>query len=343
MRDGTIEKKKEEQIYLFGVLLSCYSYEIQLAICSSVLFFCFITFSYIQELVLSEQDFPFPWFVTLLQFVFYAVFAAVHRFVAGEPILEKQGSWLSYAVLCGTFVLARGPGNLCLKYIDFTTKILFQSSKVIPVMIIGVLLLNKRYLMVEYLATLSAIAGLFLFSLADSKSSSTTLSLLGIALSCCDMLGLALKSNLQEKLMSGTKASKLEVAFYCNLVGIPVVVPIMLLSGEFPTALTYSSQQPYFYLLMTLCFLFGYCGSICTLTLIKISDALVASMIGSARKVITIFLSFFLFFSKPFTLFHFVGSALFFGGLATHIGIKRLKAKRNEQERRASEAKLKPN
>jgi hypothetical protein len=169
-------------------------------------------------------------------------------------------------------------------------------------MIIGVLLLNKRYLMVEYLATMSAIAGLFLFSLADSKSSSTSLSLLGIgpallspivmvlltrlpnppaslALSCCDMLGLALKSNLQEKLMSGTKASKLEVvrprtsrfllqhliaglmrgvsiwvggkAFYCNLVGIPVIVPIMLLSGEFPTALTYSSQQPYFYFLMT--------------------------------------------------------------------------------------------
>jgi hypothetical protein len=35
----------------------------------------------------------------------------------------NRGSWLSYAVLCGTFVLARGPGNLCLKYIDFTTKV----------------------------------------------------------------------------------------------------------------------------------------------------------------------------------------------------------------------------
>jgi len=49
-------------------------------------------------------------------------------------------------------------------------------------------------------------------------------------------------------------------------------------------------------------------------------------MIGSTRKVITIFLSF-LFFSKLFTLYHLFGSALFFGGLAIHIGIKRWKAK----------------
>lgn len=129
-----------------------------------------------------------------------------------------RGSWTSYMVLCATIVLARGPGNICLQYIDFTTKvglvvvapppnlatsngghvvainrlalffppllgggqILFQSSKVIPVMIVGVLLLKKRYMMVEYVATASAIMGLVLFSIADSKSSSSSLSLLGI-------------------------------------------------------------------------------------------------------------------------------------------------------------------
>jgi len=32
-----------------------------------------------------------------------------------------------------------------------------------------------------------------------------------VALACCDVLGLALKSNLQEKLMQGTEAPKLEV------------------------------------------------------------------------------------------------------------------------------------
>ncbi len=71
-------------------------------------------------------------------------------------------------------------------------------------------------------------------------------------------------------------------------------------------------------------YLLGYFGSICTLTLIKISDALVASMVGSARKVLTVVLSF-IFFAKPFTFPHLLGASFFFAGLAGHILVKRRK------------------
>ncbi len=58
-------------------------------------------------------------------------------------------------------------------------KVLFQSSKVVAVMVIGAVLFKKRYMPIEYVATLSAIVGLILFSKADNKSSSTsTLNLL---------------------------------------------------------------------------------------------------------------------------------------------------------------------
>ncbi len=41
-------------------------------------------------------------------------------------------------------------------------------------MVIGAVLFKKRYMPIEYVATLSAIVGLILFSKADNKSSSSS-------------------------------------------------------------------------------------------------------------------------------------------------------------------------
>jgi len=45
--------------------------------------------------------------------------------------------------------------------------------------------------------------------------------------------------------------SSCEQAFYCNLVGIPVVLLFTIITGELPGVLSYSSQNPNFLFLMT--------------------------------------------------------------------------------------------
>jgi len=57
-------------------------------------------------------------------------------------------------------------------------QVLFQSSKPIPVMVLGIILLGKRYNVLQYIATAFLLAGLILFSGADAATS-TTFSLFG--------------------------------------------------------------------------------------------------------------------------------------------------------------------
>lgn len=68
-------------------------------------------------------------------------------------------------------------------------QVLFQSSRPVPVMLVGIALLKKRYTLLEYLATFLLIVGLVLFSKADAATSAT-FSMFGassILIACCNL------------------------------------------------------------------------------------------------------------------------------------------------------------
>jgi hypothetical protein len=54
-----------------------------------------------------------------------------------------RGPLRDYLVLSSVVFMGRFMGVASLHYIDFTTRVLFQSSKLIPTMLVGLLYLKK--------------------------------------------------------------------------------------------------------------------------------------------------------------------------------------------------------
>ncbi|EFC42916.1 predicted protein [Naegleria gruberi] len=66
-----------------------------------------------------------------------------------------------YFILGSCMVIGMGLGNQSLAYLNYPTKVLFKSSKLLITMFVGVLLLRKRYKTLDYLASIFLLLGLF--------------------------------------------------------------------------------------------------------------------------------------------------------------------------------------
>lgn len=108
--------------------------------------------------------------------------------------------------------------------------------------------------------------------------------------------------NVQEKAMRENKAPNHEVVFYSYGIGFLYLLAIMILTGDFFTGTQFCIENPvetYGY-----AFVFsitGYLGIQIVLTLVRTVGAPMAALVTTARKAVTIFLSFIL-FTKPFSL-----------------------------------------
>lgn len=108
--------------------------------------------------------------------------------------------------------------------------------------------------------------------------------------------------NVQEKAMRENKAPNHEVVFYSYGIGFLYLLVIMMLTGDFFTGTQFCIENPvetYGY-----AFVFsitGYLGIQIVLTLVRTVGAPMAALVTTARKAVTIFLSFIL-FTKPFSL-----------------------------------------
>ncbi len=54
-----------------------------------------------------------------------------------------------------------------LSYLTYPTRVMFKSSKVIPVMLASVVIAGRRYSVGEYMAALLLVVGITMFTLAD--------------------------------------------------------------------------------------------------------------------------------------------------------------------------------
>lgn len=71
--------------------------------------------------------------------------------------------------------------NLSLNYVNYATRIIVKSCKVLPVMLIRVLIQGKRHTALEYWAALLLVTGISLFTLGD-KDGYPEFSIVGLLL-----------------------------------------------------------------------------------------------------------------------------------------------------------------
>ncbi|KAH0540647.1 adenosine 3'-phospho 5'-phosphosulfate transporter 2 [Cotesia glomerata] len=267
--------------------------------CSIGVFFFYIIYGYLQELIFSLEGFrEYGWYLTLIQFAYYTVFGILESKLRG---VTRRIPLSTYIILAFLTLGTMGFSNSSLGYLNYPTQVIFKSCKLIPVLIGGILIQGKQYGLLDFVAAGFLCAGLVLFTLADSMIS-PRFSIIGVMMISSALLCDAIIGNVQEKAMRQYKATNTEIVLYSYSIGFLYLFIILFTTGQLTKGVTFCADYPietYGY-----AFLFsisGYLGIQMVLTLVQTSGAFVAATVTTCRKAVTITLSF-IFFYKPFTM-----------------------------------------
>lgn len=304
------------------------SYPSQVAIVGVGVFFFFLSYGVLQEMMFSKAKFPYKGFAVTVQMTLYFSASSFHRYFTRDPskgatnsFFSRKGSWHWYGALAVVLLLGRVLGSLSLGHMDYTIKVMLDSSRVIPVMATAYLISGKTFTLSQYAASALLATGLSGFSLAHRSSPNSFVSSYGVFLGCSMVFAMSFKSNIQEKLMKVEGAASLEVSQYGNLTGAMLMAGLSFATGELLNGAILCMEKPELLAQLMLAYSVGYCGSYSSLCFIRLTNALTGSICTAVRNMLQIVLSFAL-FGKTFSMGHAISAAVFFAGVAVHIAEK---------------------
>uniref|UniRef100_A0A8D8S654 Adenosine 3'-phospho 5'-phosphosulfate transporter 2 n=1 Tax=Cacopsylla melanoneura TaxID=428564 RepID=A0A8D8S654_9HEMI len=162
-------KNERDRVEVLWMDIGHFSKTTQFVICCVAVFCIFLIYGYMQELIFTVEGFkPYGWYLTLVQFGLYTIFGYV------ESVFTSQVRKIPLKVYCLLAVLTLGTmgfSNSSLEYLNYPTQVIFKCCKLIPVLVGGVLIQNKKFSNMEFIAALSMCLGLIAFTLADVKVS----------------------------------------------------------------------------------------------------------------------------------------------------------------------------
>ena len=83
----------------------------------------------------------------------------------GLDLIAQDYMVLSLLTLGGMYLT-----NWALNYLNYATRIMFKSSKVVPTMIVGTFIQGRRYTIAEYAAAGVLVLGIILFTIGDKEA-----------------------------------------------------------------------------------------------------------------------------------------------------------------------------
>ena len=175
--------------------------------------------------------------VTLVTTLVYGVLAFLERVKAGEHFVRK-GAWRDYFVLAALTSSGMYATNAALRYLNYTTRIVAKSSKVIPTMIIGTVFQGRRYGGNEYVAASMLVVGIALFTMGDVDAR-PSFDPRGVALIVAALFLDSFAANFEERRLFDVPdpSSHAEVVFHANAVGAAFTICAMAVTGELSQAL----------------------------------------------------------------------------------------------------------
>ncbi|XP_065617208.1 UDP-galactose/UDP-glucose transporter 4-like [Quercus suber] len=217
----------------------------------------------------------YGWYFSFVQGFVYLILIYLQDFTPKQMV----NPWKTYVKLSAILVGSHGLTKGSLAILNYPAQIMFKSTKVLLVMIIGAFIpgLRSKYPIHEYISALLLIIGLILFTLADAYTS-PNFSIFGVVMILVALIMDAFLGNFKEVIFTmNSDTTQMEMLFCSTVVGLPFLVPPMILTGELGIFDT------------------GY-------------------EIPTTRKVVTLFLSF-LIFTKPLTEQHGTGLLLIAMGI----------------------------
>ncbi|KAA8522339.1 hypothetical protein F0562_013300 [Nyssa sinensis] len=298
-------KKEDQARSLFGISLSDRPIWQQFLICSSGFFFGYLVNGICEEYVYNRLQFSYGWYFTFVQgFVYLALI-----YLQGFTVKQMVNPWKTYVKLSAVLMGSHGLTKGSLAFLNYPAQIMFKSTKVLPVMVMGAFIpgLRRKYPAHEYISALLLVVGLILFTLADANTS-PNFSIIGVLMISSALVMDSFLGNLQEAIFTmNPETTQMEMLFCSTVVGLPFLIPPMILTGELFTAWKSCSQHPYVYGVLVFEAMATFVGQISVLSLIAIFGAATTAMVTTARKAVTLLLSY-LIFTKPMTEQH--GSGL---------------------------------
>ncbi len=79
----------------------------------------------------------------------------------------RKAQWSSYFMLCFCLLVSSATSNIALSYINYPTKVVFRSCKLIPTMLIAVMYNHKKVHWYEFMFGTLISMGMVLFAVAD--------------------------------------------------------------------------------------------------------------------------------------------------------------------------------
>ncbi|XP_073143577.1 UDP-galactose/UDP-glucose transporter 2-like isoform X1 [Henckelia pumila] len=298
-------KNEEQARSLFGISLNQRPRWQQFLICSSGFFFGYLVNGICEEYVYNRLQFSYGWYFTFVQGWVYILLIYLQGFTTKQMV----NPWKTYVKLSAVLMGSNGLTKGSLAFLNYPAQIMFKSTKVIPVMIMGSFIpgLRRKYPPHEYLSAVLLVVGLILFTLADAQTS-PNFSVIGVLMVSGALIMDSFLGNLQEAIFTmNPETTQTEMLFCSTLVGMPFLIPPMLVTGELFRAWTACSEHLYVYGVLVFEAMATFIGQVSVLSLIALFGAASTAMITTARKAVTLLLSYMI-FTKPLTEQH--GSGL---------------------------------
>ncbi|THG10633.1 hypothetical protein TEA_024601 [Camellia sinensis var. sinensis] len=313
-------KNEEKARSLFGISLSDRPIWHQFLICSSGFFFGYLVNGVCEEYVYNRLQFSYGWYFTFVQGWVYLLLI----YLQGFNTKQMVNPWKTYVKLS---VVLMGSNGLTKVVKTWLNKLEVMGSslesitscimpKVLPVMIMGAFIpgLRRKYPPHEYISAVLLVVGLILFTLADAQTS-PNFSVIGVLMVSGALVMDAFLGNLQEAIFTmNPETTQTEMLFCSTVVGMPFLIPPMLVTGELFKAWSSCSQHPYVYAVLIFEAMATFVGQVSVLSLIAIFGAATTAMVTTARKAVTLLLSY-LIFTKPLTEQHGTGLLLISMGI----------------------------
>jgi len=321
VRDQQFEMKRKTS----GFSLENFSTKNQFLICVVAIFLLYVCYGYVQEWIFNVPELKKAgMFVTLLQFLLYTFFGLLEKSCSG--IVGRKAPMKVYYVLALLTMATMCLSNSSLGYLNYPTQVIFKSSKLIPVMIGGIIIQGKVYSKLDFLSCLLMTFGCIAFTTAD-VTISPNFDWFGIFLISAALCADAAIGNYQELCLKTYKSSTAEMVLYSYGLGfiLLLVENIAFQKGLFSLVwLVFTNTQ-----ILTNLFLFsltGYIGVKFVLHLVQKFGALLAVTVTTCRKIVTIILSFLL-FNKPFSQWYLLGGLLVVIGIFMNVHSKQQRKK----------------
>ncbi|KAK4486438.1 hypothetical protein RD792_009116 [Penstemon davidsonii] len=298
-------KKEDQERSLFGISLTDKPVWKQFLICSSGFFFGYLVNGICEEYVYNRLNFSYGWYFTFVQGFVYLVLIYLQGFTTKQMV----NPWKTYVKLSAVLMGSHGLTKGSLAYLNYPAQIMFKSTKVLPVMVMGAFIpgLRRKYPLHEYISAILLVLGLILFTLADANTS-PNFSVIGVVMIVGALIMDSFLGNLQEAIFKmNPETTQMEMLFCSTVVGLPFLLPPMILTGELFKAWNSCYEHPYVYGVLVFEAMATFIGQVSVLSLIALFGAATTAMVTTARKGVTLLLSYII-FTKPLTEQH--GSGL---------------------------------